>query len=269
MKILKEHNIDRYVALFFTVVIVGLDVFDLASPHTISAITLIILGLFVLDSISLKENIEKISEDTQKSMLKLSEDLKNNTKICHSYEEVMSEVAKTIRNKENKSTEIYIYKAFDISLERECEYFQDTINFIETGYINRYDRIVSLNTAREVQNLIDVMRMFSKSEKACHKSKFFVNYRPIANYISFFIASTGDCMISLPYLEDAPVEIKGHKCGVFVKDEKVFQSFKEVFKEIKKQDSIELVEIPQLGCPESEWQVLKDKIESKLSKSSP
>ena len=195
--------------------------------------------------------------------------MKNHTKICHSYEEVMSEVARVINNKQNKSAEVYIYKAFDIFLEKENEYFKGTIEAIEKGYIDRYDRIVSLNSSNEAENLIDVMKIFSKSEKASRKAKFFINYRPIANYISFLIVSNGDCMMSLPFLEDAPVEIKGHKCGVFVKDDKIFQSFKEVFREIKKQDSVKSVEIPPYGSPASKWQTLRDEIENNLSKSRP
>jgi hypothetical protein len=266
MKLLKGHNIDRSIALFFAALIFGLDVFDIAPPEALGAITLAILSFIVIDSIEVKENISNVNEDIQKSILKLGEDLRNYTKICHSYEEVMSEVASIVSNNQNRSAEVYIYKAFDIYLERESEYFQDTIKAIDTGCIDRYSRIVSLTSPREVQNLIDVMRIFSKSDKARRQTRFYINYRPIANYISFLIVNNGDCMMSLPYLEDAPLEIRGHKCGVFVRDEKIFLSFKEVFMEIKKQDSVELVEIPSLNCPESEWQNLRDDIEGKLLK---
>jgi hypothetical protein len=131
----EEGEIETYVALAFLIIIVGLEIFGLATPHNISVITLSILGSIVVGNLRTQKSIPKVSKDIQKIVSKLDEDTKNsistlakvtnNTRICRSYEEVMLQVARLVFNPKNKnqSTEVYIYKAYDISIDRELRYF--------------------------------------------------------------------------------------------------------------------------------------------------
>jgi hypothetical protein len=274
-ELFEEGEIETYIAVAFLIVIVALEVFGLATPHYISVITLSILGYVVIGNLRTQKSIPKVSKDIQKIVSKLDEDTKNsilklekvtnNTKICRSYEEVMVEVARLVFNPKNKnqSIEVYIYKAYDISIDRERRYFKETIEAINKDYIDNYNRIITLNSSEEVKNLIEIMKLFSESEKA-RQAKFFVNYRPTTNYISFVIVSNGDCFIGLPRLSNAPWEIKGHQCGVFVTDDKVFQSFKEIFQTIRDQkDFIELIPIPDSSFTDDDWEKLRLDIERK------
>lgn len=55
-------NLEHYITLVFIIIILGLDIFNLASPETLTEITLAVLALVVFTSLSTRESIEILSE---------------------------------------------------------------------------------------------------------------------------------------------------------------------------------------------------------------
>jgi hypothetical protein len=247
-------NLENYTILAFIVVIIALDIFNLASPAILSEITLAVLGLVVLSNLNVQDTI-----------LNLRRELAGYTKVVQSFEEVVSEVSGLVFNPKNRLADVYIYKGNEVTLEQGDRYFQDTIKAIENGYVGRYNRIDTVRSPQEIQNLIALMKVFYKSEKALRHVNFFVNYHPLASYISFLIVSDDDCFVGFPYLSDIPFEVKGYQCGVRIKDKKVFHSLKEVFQEIRQhEDFVDLIEMPTFNCSESEWEKLRLHMEKRL-----
>jgi hypothetical protein len=55
-------NIEHYIALIFIVIILALDVFNLATPDILTEITLAVLALVVFTSLSTREGIDELSD---------------------------------------------------------------------------------------------------------------------------------------------------------------------------------------------------------------
>lgn len=55
-------NLEHYITLIFITIILALDIFNLASPETLTEITLAVLALVVFTSLSTRESIETLSE---------------------------------------------------------------------------------------------------------------------------------------------------------------------------------------------------------------
>lgn len=247
-------NLENYIILAFIVVIIALDIFNLASPEILSEITLAVLGLVVLSNLNLQEAISNLTKE-----------LTGYTKVVQSFEEVVSEVSSLVLNPKNRLADVYIYKGNEVTLEYADKYFRDTIKAIENGYVGRYNRIDVVRSPQEIKNLIALMKVFANSEKALRHVRFFVNYHPLASYISFLIVSDDDCFVGFPYLSDIPFEVKGHQCGIHIKDKKVFYSLKEVFQEIRHHENlVELIKIPAFNASDSEWENLRIHMEKRL-----
>jgi len=61
------HNLEYYITLLFILVILALDIFNLASPDVLTNITLAVLALVVSTSLSTRESLEALSKKLRKT----------------------------------------------------------------------------------------------------------------------------------------------------------------------------------------------------------
>lgn len=239
--------------LFFVIPIVAISLAYTLLTVILPAQFNIWIGLLVSFSISSVIMAWSEISATRKDISNLKTYLTGQAAIYDTQSSIVGKADSLISNPELQLETLYIYKGYPHSEKHETKYFRNTVEAIEKERIERYYRIVSIRSPEEVFSAIEVLKVLSKSATVRQQTRFYASYLPSGNYMSFLVLGDSDGLISLPDLSDAPVRITGHRCGIHVKDKRVVQGLKDLFHEIRRQETTELIQIPAENALESQW----------------
>ena len=226
------------------------------------------LGLLVSFSISMivyslsaalgtRDEILRAHSNLQAEFADFKLRMAEGARVFRTYPEIMAKATSMIGNTENKLVNVYIYQAYPISKNREDEYFTATLKAIEEGQIDRYHRIMAVRNSEEAEAVIAVLKVLSKSEIARKQTRFWVAYQPAESFLSFLSVGELECLVAFPDLSDAPPFYTGQRCGIYVRDNRVSHTLKDLLRHIRdNHEYTELLAIPPPSYQEEQWESL-------------
>jgi hypothetical protein len=214
-----------------------------------------ILLIFIVEylfSLNSDSDVMDKLEEIQRSIDILKGETKADSMFFSQYESIIHKIEEALLNDRNHSTQVFVYKGYPSPVAKEAKYYEAVILAIKEGYIDTYHRIMTIKEESDIDKSIESMKMLCGERSLTSSYRFYMNYLQYGNYMTFVILEECDCFVVFPNLLD-PVEIVGHKCGVYVNDARVVRNLREVFNEIKSQKFTRRVEIPKDLHTEHSW----------------